>query len=107
MKKVTKKEIAQIRALYPQFCQAEIAEQLGISRQQVHYHLSVAGVILPGKRAQRDPETGLFMTQQNRQDIEFRRQLNPLMTAWQSRSIRVRSSEKTVEAGNGNLPVIS
>jgi hypothetical protein len=29
------------------------------------------------------------------------------MTAWQSRSIRVRPSEKTVEAGSGNLPAIS
>lgn len=103
MKKVTKKEIAQIRALYPEFCQAEIAEQLGISRQQVHYHLSVAGVILPGKRVQRDPETGLFRTQQNKADIEFRKQLNPLMTAWQSRSIRVFPSEKAVEDCGGDL----
>ncbi|CAB4141156.1 hypothetical protein UFOVP412_52 [uncultured Caudovirales phage] len=94
MKRVTKVEIAKIRELYPEFSQADIAEQLGISRQQVHYHLSVAGLIVPGMRPQRDPETGLFTKQIEKADIEFRRQMNPIMQKYQSISLRPHNAEQ-------------
>ena len=94
MKRVTKVEIAKIRELYPEFSQADIADQLGISRQQVHYHLSVAGLIVPGMRPQRDPETGLFTKQLEKADIEFRRQMNPIMQKYQSISLRPNNAEQ-------------
>lgn len=77
--RVTRKQIELITMWYPELTQAEIARRLGINRQKVHYHLERTGAILPGKKPERDPETGKYMTAGDKADAQFYREINPTM----------------------------
>lgn len=86
--KATKEQIDLILKWYPDECQAQIAKKLGISRQQVHYHLSKAGAVLPGKKPRRDPATGKYMTVDSKAEAEFYQQSNLTMLKFQTISLR-------------------